>query len=263
MIVIGESINIMSAKIGAAIKEFSPGPVQEIAVAQVEAGADVLDLNLGPARKEGEKIMSWLVKTVQEVVDVPLALDTSNHEAIEGGLKVYQNKKGKAIVNSISARQDRIDLLMPIVKKYDAQFVGLCLTESGIPRDATERVNAAYTLITSAEAQGIATGDIYIDPIVMPVSVSQDQCVEVAEFMKMVKDLADPPPKTTCGLSNVSNGSPDELRSLINRVYLVILVTLGLDSAIVNALDKEMIDTVKTIGILQNKTIYSHSYLEL
>ena len=120
MILIGENINVMSNTIGPAMKERNAGPIQELAKAETAAGIDYLDINIGPARKAGDELMEWMVKTVQEVTDLPLFLDTSNVEAMEAGLKVYQNKKGKAVINSIMARPQRIEALMPLAAKYDA-----------------------------------------------------------------------------------------------------------------------------------------------
>src|SRR4030066_965715 len=139
MLRVGENLNVMVKKIGTAMKEKDPKPIQELAIAEAKAGADYIDINLGPARKEGGSLMEWVVKTVQEVVDTPLYLDTINIEAIEAGLKAYQNKKGKAVINSIMARAASMDAKLPIAQKYNAGVVALLWGPSGLPRDADER----------------------------------------------------------------------------------------------------------------------------
>src|SRR4030065_1326671 len=133
MLLIGENLNVMVKKIGPAMKEKDPKPVQELAIAETNAGADFIDINLGPARKGGGELMEWIVKIVQEVVDTPLYLDTINAEAIEAGLKVYKKKKGKAVINSIMARPESMDLKLPIAAKYNEGVVALRWGPSGLP----------------------------------------------------------------------------------------------------------------------------------
>ena len=125
MLRVGENLNVMVKKIGTAMKDRDPKPIQELAIAEAKAGVDFIDINLGPARKGGGELMEWVVKTVQEVADTPLYLDTINAEAIEAGLKVYKKKKGKAVVNSIMARPESMDLKFPIAAKYNAGLVAL------------------------------------------------------------------------------------------------------------------------------------------
>ena len=155
MLRIGENLNVMVKKIGAAMKDRDPKPIQELAIAEAKAGVDYIDINLGPARKGGGELMEWIVKIVQEVVDTPLYLDTINAEAIEAGLKVYKNKKGKAVINSIMARPESMDAKFPIAQKYDAgsgcSSLGSLRTSPGCRRergpgrgiDAKRRSNSA------------------------------------------------------------------------------------------------------------------------
>lgn len=297
MLRIGENLNVMVKKIGAAMKERDPDPIRKLAEEEAEKGVDWIDINLGPARKGGAELMEWMVKTVQEVVpDIPLSLDTSNAEAIEAGLKVH---KGKAMVNSIMARPERMDLLIPMAKKYEASFIALLWGPEGMPRDEHERSELAVTLVNRALEEGISPEDIYIDPIVTPVNVQQDQIKSLVEFMKMLPDLVEamaPGIRSTCGLSNVSNGSPTHLRPIINQTYLCIIKKYGMYSAIVDALDDEMtafckgerpeiekvindvcdgidIDTgsltknqinyMKTAKVLISHSLYSDSWLEI
>ena len=292
MILVGENINIVAKRIGPAIKNREAKPIQELAIKEKEAGMDYLDVNLGPARKQGAELMEWLVRTIQEAVNLPLFLDTTNIDAIEAGLKVHQ---GKAIINSISCKPERMEALFPLVKKYNCGFVGLLLGPEGIPRDAAERGALAAELLARAAESGIPNEDIWLDPIVLPISSQQDQVKGCTEFMQMFRELA-PGCKSTCGLSNVSNATPSELRGLLNRTYLMMLQKYGLTSAIVDAFDSELVKTargekenlknivwqvmngkeldiknlseeeinhLKTTRVLLGHSLYSHSWLKL
>jgi 5-methyltetrahydrofolate corrinoid/iron sulfur protein methyltransferase len=299
MIRIGENLNVMIKRIGAAMKERDPKPIQELAIAEAKAGVDYIDINLGPARKEGGELMEWVVRTVQEVVDLPLYLDTINTEAIEAGLKVYQNKKGKAVINSIMARPESMEAKFPLAAKYNAGLVALLWGPSGLPRDASERGVLAAELMQKAMESGIPNEDVWIDPIVTPVTSpqSQVQVPSCVEFMMMFRDFQEMSPglKATCGLSNVSNGAPDHLRPILNQTYMMMLERYGMVSAIVDAFDeeiksfaggarqdlravvyrvmdgedvntgsltKEEMNYVKTTKVLMGNTLYSASWLE-
>ncbi len=292
MLIIGENLNVISKKIGQALKDRDPAPIQEMAVAETKAGVDLIDLNLGPARKAGAELMEWVVKTVQQVTDVMLCLDTTNVEGIEAGLKAC---KSKALINSISARPDRLDALMPIAKKYGAAYIALSLGVEGIPRDANERALLAAEHLAKAAEYGIPEEDMWIDPIVLPTNTQQVQVQGCTEFMVMLGDIA-PAAKSTCGLSNISNGAPDHLRPILNRTYAIFLKRYGMYSAIADAFDKELqeiakgkrpeiealvykvmdgeavsltglskeeTDYVKTARVLVGQTLYSDSWLDL
>jgi len=290
MILIGENINIMSQTIGPAMSGRTPQPIQELAKAEVETGVDYLDLNIGPARKAGDELMSWVVRTVQEVTDKPLSLDTTNTVAMEAGLKEH---KGKALINSISPA--RIEEGLPLVTRYNASMIGLLWGKEGMPRDANERCVLAVDLIYKANQIGISNEDIWIDPIATPVSVEINQVKACVEFMGMLGDIA-PGCKSTVGLSNISNGTPANLRPWLNRTYLIMLMKYGLYSAIVDAFDSELIKIArgerpeivklvhrmmegerpdpsslseeetkyaKTVRVLTGESLYSHSWLEI
>jgi 5-methyltetrahydrofolate corrinoid/iron sulfur protein methyltransferase len=238
MKLIGENLNIMSNVYGKALKEKNAKPLQELAVQQTEAGMDWIDLNIGPAGKTGEALMTWLVPVIQEVTDVPLALDTSNVKAIAAGLKVY--KKGRPLINSIMVRPERMDALLPIAAQSDADFVGLLWGPDGMPRDENERGALCSELVFKATGEfNIPPERIYVDPIQTPVNVQQIQILSCLEFMKMFEDIA-PGCRSTIGLSNVSNGPPDHLRSILNQVMMIILKRHGLYSAIVDCFDTKL-----------------------
>jgi len=294
MKLIGENLNIMSKKYGKALKEKDAGPLQQLAVQQAEAGMDWIDLNIGPSGKIGEELMTWLVPAIHEAVDLPLALDTSNIKAIEAGLKAH--KKGRPLINSIMVRPERMEALLPLAARYDADFVGLLWGPEGMPRDENERGALCAELVYKATGEfGIAPERIYVDPIQTPVNVQQSQIVSVIEFMKMFEEIA-PGSRSTIGLSNVSNGPPEHLRPILNQVMLILLKRHGMHSAIVDCFDKalheiargkrpdlealvqkvedgesfdmgslskEEIDYVKTTRVILGNTLYSDSWLEV
>lgn len=259
MLIIGEKINVMSKTIGPAMKAREAKPIQELAVAQVSAGANVLDVNLGPASKGGPEMMEWLVKTIQEVVDVPLSLDTTNAEAMAAGLKAH---KGQAIINSTDARRERLETILPLAKEHEAKVIGLTMTEAGIPRDANERVAIAVDIMAAFMEFDVPLDRLYLDPLVLPIGVAQNQASEVIEAVRMFKQLNDPPLKTVAGLSNIYNGTPSALHSAIGATYLIMLMSAGLDAAIVDPLDKRMIEAIRTAEVVQNKILYCDSYLD-
>jgi len=204
---------------------------------EAERGVDFIDVNIGPARKGGDELMGWIVKIIQEVTpNTPLALDTSNIAAMEAGLKVH---KGQALINSIMARQERMDNMMPLVKKYDAHMIGLLWGPEGMPRDEHERGMLTAEILANADAHGIENERIWFDPIIAPLNIQQPQLISALEYMKMLQDMA-PGAKSTCGLSNSSNGVPDDLRPIINRTYVIMLQRYGMVSAIVDAFDDDL-----------------------
>ncbi len=238
IIAIAESINIMSKTIGPAMKERNPGPIQEMAQAEAEAGADFLDVNIGPARKDGTELMPWLVETIHEVVDLPLSLDTTNMEAMEAGLQAH-TKSGRPLVNSVSCQTDRMDAGIALVKKHNALMVGLLWGSDGMPRDVNERAALAVDLIYRANEAGIPNEDIYIDPIATPIMGEINQLRACTDFLEMLSEIA-PGCRSIVGLSNVSNGAPPELRPVLNRAYLLMLHKNGLYSTILDAYDAEI-----------------------
>jgi 5-methyltetrahydrofolate corrinoid/iron sulfur protein methyltransferase len=241
VLIVAENINIMSKAIGDAIRGRDKKPVQELAVELEAAGCHALDLNAGPARKDGPELMEWLVTTIQEVTKLPLSLDTTNIEAIEAGLAAYKPLGGPPLINSISVRPERMDALLPVALDTGARVVALMLGVEGIPRDANERGMLLAEFLHRASSSGLAESNIYVDPIVLPISSQQEQLIACTEFMSMLPELA-PGVESTCGVSNVSNGLPLELRPILNRTYTAMLMKHGLKSAIVNGLDPVTID---------------------
>ncbi len=291
MVLIGESIHIISKRVSDAVKERNPKVIQELAKAQADAGADYIDLNLGPAKKDPEEMTQWLVNMVQEVTDLPISVDTLNPIAMEAGLKVC---KKRPLLNSASGRTDSKEQMLPLAKKYNTDVVISVLTDKGCPPDVDSRIESIMETVAYANELGIPNEDIWVDPIILPVSADQKQVREALEFIGMLADLL-PGVKSTVGLSNVSNGTPEHLRGILNRTYMVMLGRKGLYSAIADVLDEELVllnrgqlphivdliyrtmdgetidlaslskqeqDYVKTTKVLMGETLYSHAWLE-
>jgi 5-methyltetrahydrofolate corrinoid/iron sulfur protein methyltransferase len=245
MQIIGENIHIISPRVKEALEQQDLKFFQDLAIRQVEAGANALDLNIGPQKKAGHEIMPWLVKGIQAVVDVPLALDTTNLAAIEAGLKVAKNQ---CIINSTSAEEERLELVPPLAKQYNAKLIALTMGKEGIPVSAEERVNIALEkLIPRAIELDIPMADLLIDPLVLTVSGCQEYGPECVEAVRLLKVAGEPPPMVHVGLSNVSNRVPNEMRPLLNRTYGVMLMAAGADYAIANPLDKHLQEFMRIV----------------
>lgn len=301
MILFGESLNVISNVIGKQFKEPDPAkrnpePIQKEVIEQKEKGMDYIDINLGPAKKFGKELMPWVIQVVQEAVPgMPLLLDTSNIDAIEAGLKIIKPANKPHIINSIMARPERYEVMVPMAAKYDADFVALMWGPEGLPRDENERAALAVELLYYANEAGISNERIWVDGIVTPVNIQQPQAISLMNFQGMLQDIA-PGAKSTCGLSNISNGPPSHLRPILNQTYMVMLQKYGMESVISDPLDtklteiakgkrqdivdliygimdgnqpniatlsKEMQDYTKTVNVILGNTLYSDSWLEV
>ncbi len=240
---IAESINIMGKRSGSAMKERIPGPVQAMAREETKAGATYLDLNIGPARKDGTELMPWVVETVQNTVDTPLCLDTTNADAMAAGFQVVKNKK-QAIMNSISAQPERMEKLIPVAVESGCNVIALLWGPDGMPRDSNERAAMAVDLMMALNEAGIPNERILFDPIATPITLGSDQIASGLEFMMMLQDIA-PGAGSTVGLSNVSNGVAEHLRNYLDRTYLIMLMKHGISTAIVNVYDSELLAICK------------------
>ncbi len=298
IITIAENLNVINKKIGAAFKDKDPKPIREMVEGILKAEPDWIDINLGPARKNGAELMPWVVNVVQEMTDIPLVLDSSNIEAIEAGLKVC---KKPALINSIMCRPERYDAMLPLVKKYDAYYVALMWGPNGMARDANERAELTTELLMAAQALDIPVSKAFIDPIITPVNIQQDQLMQNLAFFEMLPDIVGAieeggVAKSTNGLSNVSNGNPEHLRPILNRVYLCMLRRKGMYSVIMDAFDpvivdlcagklpwfvdlvygvmdgkeydystmkKEEVDIVKTAKVILGHSLFSESWLDI
>lgn len=257
MFLIGELINGMYQNIGRAIKDKDKAAIQKCALEQVRAGANALDVNCGPASKDPVADMPWLVNTIQEVSDVTLCLDSSKPKVIEAGLKALKNK---GIINSTTAATGKLETLVPLAKLYNAKLIGLTISDKGIPQNKDQRLELAATIVAFCQEAGLTADNLYLDPVAMPVNVAQAQQIDILESIRDFKIISDPTPMTVIGLSNVSQGTSQ--RPLINRTFLTMAATYGLDAAILDPLDRELVDAAITAELILNKHIYCDSYLE-
>jgi len=260
MLIIGEKLSIIAKRVREAMMSKDKGPIREIAKAQAAAGAGMIDANIGPAENGGENLMQWMVTTIQEAVQLPVCLDTTNHSAIEAGLKVHNSEWGRALINSTSNDPERFPIL-ELGAKYNAQVIALTVGKGGLPADAEERAGIAAEIMARAMEYGVPIKDLYLDPLVLQIATTQDQALHVVKTIKMFQELNDPPMKTVVGLSNISNGCPKHLRPILDKYFLMLLIYEGLTAAIANPV--EVAETVKTYDVIMGNTLYAHSYLEM
>jgi len=255
---IGERINGQFLDVKKAIKEKNAQVVKDHAVNQTKAGAAWLDINTGTAAADAEDAMKWLVTTVQETVDTPIVLDSQKLPVVKAGLEVVR-KDVQLMLNSVSADPEKLDEWMSLAKEYNAAIVCLTMDKEGISQDVDRRIENCTTIVMKALEFEIGLDKIYIDPVILPISVGQDQPQMVFEVLNQLPQLFGPEIASTCGLSNISNGCAE--RHLINRIMVTMLAAHGMRSAIVDVYDKELMDAWITADLLQNKMIYNDSYL--
>jgi len=262
MYIIGENIHIISPKVKKALAERNEKFFQELAVAQVEAGAQALDLNLGRQKNDWQETFPWITKTVEKVVDVPLSFDSTNLDGIKAGLK--EVTKAQPIINSTSAEPERLESVPPVAVEYDARLIALTMAKGGIPVGADERVNLALEhLIPRAMEVSLDIPDLIIDPLVLTVSGCQEYCPECIEAVRTLQYAGDPPPSVSVGLSNVSNSVPHEIRPLLNRVYGVMLMGAGLKMMIADPLDEELKEAIRIVEERDDSTPLGELYITL
>lgn len=259
---IGENIHIISPKVKEALAERDGGFFVDLARKQKEAGADAIDLNIGPRKKDGPEVVEWLVDCMQEAVPgMTISFDTTNLTAIETGLKLWG---ADTIINSTSAEPERLENVPPLAAEHGSKLIALCMEKSGIPVSADARVGIAMEkLIPRAEEVGMPMENLFVDPLVLTVSGCQEYVPEAIEAVRMIKMVADPAPMTVVGLSNVGNQVPYEMRPLLNRVYMVMLMAAGLDAAIIDPLDEKLDDALKTVQTRDDSTPVKALYLKL
>lgn len=242
MKIIGENIHILSPRVKEALANRDRKFFQESAMRQVAAGAWAVDLNIGPQKKLGHEILPWLVEAVQEVVDVPLCLDTTNLGAIEAACEIIRRQP---IINSTSAEAERLEKVPLVAAKYRAKLIALTMEAEGIPVSAEARVNIALEkLIPRCEEVGMPLEDLIIDPLVLTVSGCQQYVPECIEAVRILKVTG---AGVQVGLSNVSNAVPAEMRPLINRVYGVMLMGAGLDTMIADPMDRTQNEFIRIV----------------
>jgi 5-methyltetrahydrofolate corrinoid/iron sulfur protein methyltransferase len=260
MLIIGEKLSIIAKRVREAMTKRDKVPIQDIAISQWKAGAGMIDANIGPAEDDGEDLMKWMVTVIQEVVPLPVCLDTTNFKAVEAGLQVHNSQWGRPLINSTSNDPDRFAML-EIAAKYNSLIIGLTVGKGGLPADAEERAGIAAEIMARAAEYGVPLEDLYLDPLVLQIATSQDHALKVIKSVRMFQELNDPPMKTVVGLSNISNGCPKHLRPILNNYYLSLLIYEGLTAAIADP--HEVAPTAKTIDVIMGRTLYAHSYLEM
>jgi 5-methyltetrahydrofolate corrinoid/iron sulfur protein methyltransferase len=262
MYIIGENIHIISDKVKEALKVKDAMFFQDLAVRQVEAGAQALDLNMGPRKKDWEELFPWMVETVEAVVDVPLSFDSTNILGIEAGLKKVT--KAQPIINSTSAEEERLEKVPLLAKQYNTRLVALTMGKSGIPVAADERVNIALEFLIPRMLEiDFPVTDLIIDPLVLTVSGCQEYCPHLIDAVRTLQYAWDPPPAISVGLSNVSNAVPRENRALINRVYCAMLMGVGLQMMIADPFDDKLKETVRIIEQRDESTAVGRLYLKI
>jgi 5-methyltetrahydrofolate corrinoid/iron sulfur protein methyltransferase len=257
MIIIGERINGMFKLVKQAIEERDAVAIQDLALRQITEGADMLDINVGTAAADPVDAMRWLVTSVRAVTQVPLSIDSPNFDTVKAGLEACSGEK---MINSTTGQIAALERFLPLAKEHDASIVALCIDESGVPVDVDGRIAIALTVLAQAMEYDISPDKLFIDPIVLPVKAEQKGPGIVLESIAQFHALADPAPHIVVGLSNLSQGAVD--RKLINRTFLAMAIGVGLDAAIVDPLDVELMDAMIAAELLMNRTIYSDSFLK-
>ena len=257
MFVVGERINGMYNDIKKAIQNKDKGPVQEQALRQIKVGANVLDINVGPATTDKEGAMVWLVETVREVTDITLAVDTAKYEAMKAGLEAAG---GSLVLNSTKGDDKSMEQYLPLAKENDASVIILNIDEKGVPSNVEGRVEIAMRGLAKAMEYEIDIEKVIIDPIVLPVNVAQDQPAVVLQAIREIRQLSDPPPHIIIGLSNISQRCSNP--SLISGTFLAMCIGNGMDTVITDATDKVIMDMMITAELLMNKSIYCDSFIE-
>lgn len=256
MLVVGELINASRKAIGEAIKAQDAEYIKQVARDEREAGADFIDVNAGIFVGKEAEYLKWLVTTVQEAVDAPCCIDSPDPKAIEAALSVH---KGIAMINSISLEKDRYDALIPVVAGTDLKVVALCMSDEGMPETMDARLKIAERLIDGLVKNNVPLENIYVDPLVQPVSTNNTFAVEfinsVEAIMTRFKGV-----HTICGLSNVSYGLP--VRKFMNQAFAIMAIGKGLDGLIINPLDKMMMASLVTAEALAGRDDYCVNYLK-
>lgn len=268
MILIAERINGMFTDVKQAIADKDKKVIQELAKKQTEAGATYLDVNVGTAAADQEGTMQWLVESIQETCSTPLCLDSQKPDVIEAGLKVINAENGVLLNSTPLNKKSDEEVFDRYVAMAEAagpksSIIALTMDKNGVPQDTDTRVAIAAEIVSKAMEKGFDPQRLFIDPIVLPVKVpnAQVQPTNILAAMDQIQYLADPPPHMTIGLSNISQGASE--RSLINRVFLAMAMSHGLDSAIADVFDTELMNIVATTEMLMNKQIYSDSFLKV
>lgn len=256
MYIIGERINGMFQDVKRAIVDRDGQVIKDLALRQVAGGADALDINVGPASSDAEGALLWLVECVREVTPITLAIDHAKWSVMS---QVVPQVPGATMINSSKADPEALADYVGLAKEKGASLIGLTLDRRGVPSDVDRRIELGATIIAVAQEMGLPMSDLFVDTIVLPTNVAPDQPRKVLEAIRQLAAFSDPAPHFVLGLSNVSQNCNE--RSLINRTYLAMAVAAGLDAAILDPLDSELVDASIGAELLCGKTIYCDSFL--
>jgi len=256
MILVGELINASRKTIGQAIEKQDKETIQNVAKDQFEAGADYIDVNAGVFVGKEPEYLKWLVEQVQEATNAPCAIDSPDPQAIEVALTVH---RGTPMINSISLEKERYDKLLPILAGTDYKIIALCMSDDGMPKSTEQRMKIAEKLINGLVRSNVAVENIYVDPLVQPISTDVGFGAEFLDAIEQIS-LTFEGVHTMCGLSNISYGLPE--RKFMNQVFMAMAIAKGLDGAIINPLDKAMMATIITAETLAGKDEFCMRYLE-
>jgi 5-methyltetrahydrofolate--homocysteine methyltransferase len=256
MIIIGELINASRKAIGAAIEAQDADAIQQVAKDQAEAGADFIDVNAGIFVGKEPQYLKWLVQTVQKITDTPCAIDSPDPAAIEAALNVH---RGIPMINSISLEKERHDNLMPIVAGTDMKVIALCMSDEGMPQTVDDRLKIAEKLVNGLVQNNVSIENIFVDPLVQPLSVNDLFGLEFINAIELIKKRFEGV-HTACGLSNISYGLP--ARKFMNQTFMAMAIAKGLDGAIVNPLDNKMMASIIAAEALVGKDNFCMDYLK-
>ena len=263
MKLISENLHIISKSTKEAVLNRDETFIRNLLSKQIQTNPDWIDLNIGPARGAFAGTMEWLVNIANDMTGIPLSLDSTNADEIEKGLSLAKNPHDW-IINSTNADEERLDKVTDIAAKYGCNLIALTMnSELGIPKESDKRLELAFEITSTTESKNIPNNKLYFDPLILPVCVDQSQAPEALNTIRMLKESFEPAVMTTVGLSNVSNGCPKELRPLINRVFMVLAMGCGLDSAIVDSFDDELLRINKVIENLKEEKSYDSTYISL
>ncbi|HUW65311.1 MAG TPA: methyltetrahydrofolate cobalamin methyltransferase [Spirochaetia bacterium] len=255
MLIVGELINSSRQAIAAAIEGRDRAYLQDLARRQVEAGANVIDVNCGTKFGTEAAVMTWLVDALQEVVDVPLCIDSPSPQVLEAGLSPCRDK---ALVNSISAERERMQEVLPLLTKYKASVVALCMDDGGMPKSVPDRLRIAEKLVPELVAAGVPEEDIYLDPLIKPLAVDNSHGSEALESIRALREKY-PRVHLICGLSNISFGLPR--RPLLNRAFALMCFALGMDAFILDPLDRHLMSLLTAAGALAGRDEFCLEYI--
>ncbi len=256
MFIVGELINSSRKKIGKAIKAGDADYIKRVAEDQHGNGAHYIDINAGVFVGEEEKYMAWLLEQVQSTVDTPCCIDSPDPKIVESAMAKH---KGVPMINSISLEKERYDNLLPVVTGNNCKVIALCMSDEGMPESADDRMAIAEKLVNDLVQKGVNVDNIYVDPLVQPVSTNDKYGVEFFNAIERIM-TGIPGVHTICGASNVSFGLPK--RPLLNRSFMTMAILRGLDGAITNPLDKKMIATIVTAEALAGKDSFCMNFLD-